>query len=31
MSVRLPGNGLEVKIVNLELNVSKEMEIGHIL
>ena len=31
MSVRLPGNGLEVKIVNLELNISKEMEIGHIL
>ena len=31
MSVRLPSNGLEVKIVNLELNISKEMETGHIL
>ena len=31
MSVRLPGNGLEVKIVNLALNISKETEIGHIL
>ena len=31
MSVRLQSNGLEVKIVNLELNISKEMETGHIL